>query len=255
MDNSLRVTLVQTSLYWESPQQNRLHFDSLLENVGQSDLIILPELFTTAFSVSAPAESMDGPSVNWLKQKAAQLKAIIIGSLIIKENNQKFNRLVCASPNGNHTYYDKRHLFSLMNEQKFFTSGKSRLIIDVKGWKICPLICYDLRFPVFSRNQDDFDLLIYIANWPISRISHWQKLLPARAIENLSYVVGVNRIGKDSNHVKFNGSSCVLDYKGDCVIDLEEKNICSTVTLNMSKLLDYRKKLSFLKDRDQFSIS
>lgn len=255
MDNSLRVTLVQTSLYWQSPHKNRLHFDSLLENIDQSDLIILPELFSTAFSVNAPAESMDGPSVDWLKQKATQLNAVIIGSLIIEENDNKFNRLVCAYPNGKYSYYDKRHLFSLMNEHKYFTSGKSRLIIDVKAWKICPLICYDLRFPVFSRNQDDFDLLIYIANWPISRISHWQKLLPARAIENQSYVVGVNRIGEDFNQVMFNGSSCVIDYKGDCIIDLKEKNTCSTVVLNKSKLLDYRRKLSFLKDRDQFTIA
>lgn len=254
MESSLRVTLLQTSLYWESPQKNRLHFDSLFENLDQTDLIILPELFSTAFSVSAVSEKMDGPTIKWLKQKAIQLNAVVVGSLIIEQNNQTYNRLVCVYPNGNLFHYDKRHLFSLMNEQQYFSKGSSKLIIDVKGWKICPLVCYDLRFPVFSRNQDDYDVLIYVANWPISRMSQWQKLLPARAIENQSYVVAVNRIGEDSNKVSFNGSSCVIDFKGDCLADLKDENTCFKMELDKSKLLAYRDKFPFLADKDMFTI-
>ncbi len=252
--NSLRVTLLQTSLFWESPQKNRLHFDSLFQNIVSTDLIILPELFSTAFSISAQPEKMDGPTINWLQQKSSQLNAVIIGSLIIEHRNQRYNRLVCAFPDGHLLHYDKRHLFALMNEQKYFSSGGSRLVIDVKGWKICPLICYDLRFPVYSRNQDDYDVLIYVANWPSSRISQWQKLLGARAIENQSYVVAVNRIGEDLNKVQFNGSSCVLDFKGDTLADLKDENSSYTTELDKSKLLDYRQKFPFLDDKDVFTI-
>lgn len=254
MESSLRVTLLQTSLHWESPQKNRLHFDNLLQNVPPTDLIILPELFSTAFSVSAPSEAMDGPTIKWLKQKAIQLNAVIIGSLIIEQNNQRYNRLVCVYPDATLFYYDKRHLFSLMNEQKHFSAGSSKLVIDVKGWKVCPLICYDLRFPVFSRNQDDYDVLIYVANWPSSRISQWQKLLGARAIENQSYVVAVNRVGEDANKVQFNGSSCVLDFKGDTLADLKDQNSSYTTELDKSELLSYRIKFPFLDDKDVFTI-
>lgn len=254
MESSIRVTLLQTSLHWESPQKNRLHFDSLFESFDQTDLIILPELFSTAFSVSADSEKMDGPTMKWLKQKSNQLNAVILGSLIIEENNKRFNRLVCIYPDGNLFHYDKRHLFSLMDEQKHFSSGNSRLIIDVKGWKICPLICYDLRFPVFSRNQEDYDVLVYVANWPTSRISQWQKLLPARAIENQSYVVAVNRIGEDINQVQFNGSSCVLDFKGDYLAHLKNERACCSIELDKFKLQSYRAKFPFLDDKDAFTI-
>ncbi|MDA8956258.1 amidohydrolase [Flavobacteriales bacterium] len=254
MESSLRVTLLQTSLHWESPQKNRLHFDSLFETFDQTDLIILPELFSTAFSVSADSEKMDGLTIKWLKQKSIQLNAVIVGSLIIEENNKRFNRLVCVYPDGNLFHYDKRHLFSLMDEQKHFYSGNSRLIIDVKGWKICPLICYDLRFPVFSRNQEDYDVLVYVANWPTSRISQWQKLLAARAIENQSYVVAVNRIGQDVNQVQFNGFSCVLDFKGDYLANLKNERACCSIELDKFKLQSYRAKFPFLADKDAFTI-
>jgi predicted amidohydrolase len=252
--DSLRVTLIQTSLYWESPQKNRAHFDALFQNITNTDLIVLPELFSTAFSVSAEAEKMDGITIGWLKQKSAQLSSVIIGSLIIEENKKRYNRLVCIYPDGEVFHYDKRHLFSLMNEQQYFSGGKSKLIIDVKGWKVSPLICYDLRFPVFSRNQEDYDLLVYVANWPVSRISQWKKLLPARAIENQSYVVAVNRIGEDNNHIIFNGSSCVIDFEGNTLANLNDKDVCFKIELNKSKLFNYRKKFPFLSDKDSFTI-
>lgn len=252
--DSLRVTLVQTTLYWESPEKNRSHFDSLFQKIESTDLLILPELFTTAFSVSAKAETMDGTTIDWLKQKAIQLDCVIIGSLIIQENKNRYNRLVCVYPNKEIFYYDKRHLFTLMNENKYFSSGESKLIVDVKGWKICPLICYDLRFPVFSRNKENYDLLIYVANWPTSRISQWKKLLPARAIENQSYVIAVNRIGQDFNQIEFDGSSFVIDYEGEVLESLMKKDICLTTELSKSSLNKYRKRFPFLNDKDDFTI-
>lgn len=252
--DSLRVTLVQTILYWESPEKNRSHFDSIFQQIESTDLLILPELFTTAFSVSAKAETMYGITIDWLKQKAIQLDCVIIGSLIIQENKSRYNRLVCVYPNKDIFCYDKRHLFTLMNEDKYFSSGESKLIVDVKGWKICPLICYDLRFPVFSRNKENYDLLIYVANWPSSRISQWKKLLPARAIENQSYVIAVNRIGQDFNQIEFDGSSFVIDYEGKVLESLMKKDICLTTELSKSSLNKYRKRFPFLNDKDDFTI-
>ena len=251
---TLSITLVQSFLEWENPVQNTLHLQQLLKKVESTDLIVLPEMFTTAFSMTAKAESMSGPSINWMLKLASNKNALVIGSLPIRFQKDTFNRLICAFPNGMISHYDKRHLFSLINESNFFKPGKNRLTIEYKGWRICPLICYDLRFPVFSRNTDNYDLLLYVANWPLARISHWKQLLPARAIENQSYVAGVNRVGKDFNEVEFNGQSMLVDPTGKLVYNATNSEEVSTHTLEKNELINIRKKHPFLDDADHFNI-
>ena len=197
---------------------------------------------------------MNGESMQWMSKLAQQKQASVVGSLIISENGKKYNRLIWMNPDGTFYHYDKRHLFSLMNEGDFFIPGKDRLIIDFKGWKICPLICYDLRFPVFSRNNENFDLLLYVANWPVSRIDHWNKLLMARAIENQCYVAAVNRVGQDINGVEFNGHSSLIDLNGQLKFIGVEKEQVKTLTIDKTDLMIGRSRLPFLKDMDSFSI-
>ena len=250
----LRITLVQSHLHWENPKENRNHFEALMSDIHLTDIFLLPELFSTAFSVTCQGEDMNGESMQWLSKLAHQKQASIVGSLIISENGKNYNRLIWMNPDGTFFQYDKRHLFSMMNEGNYFKAGKDRLIIDFKGWKICPLICYDLRFPVFSRNNENFDLLLYVANWPISRIDHWDKLLMARAIENQCYVAAVNRVGQDINGVEFNGHSSLIDYNGNLLYKEVEKERVKTLTIYKSGLMNVRSKLPFLKDMDSFSI-
>ena len=198
---------------------------------------------------------MSGETIQWMSSLASKLKALIIGSLIINEKGKKYNRLICMSPEGSYQYYDKRHLFDLMNESSYFTAGKDRLIINFKGWKLCTLICYDLRFPVFSRNNEEFDILIYVANWPASRIDHWNKLLVARAIENQCFVAAVNRVGSDINGVEFSGHSSLIDYNGDIIYRGNNNEQLKTFTINKADLNSGRSKLPFLKDVDSFVIN
>ncbi len=201
MDNFL-VTLVQSHLDWEAPQSNLDRFTALMEPLaGKTDLIILPEMFTTGFAMQpAPlAESSDGPTLEWMKKMARQLKAVVTGSIIAEEAGKYYNRLYWVEPGGRILHYDKRHLFGMAGEGDHYASGQERLIIDYEGWRICPLICYDLRFPVWSRNTEEIDLLIYVANWPETRANDWCTLTTARAIENQCYVAAVNRIGEDGN--------------------------------------------------------
>tara|TARA_B100001741_G_scaffold294826_1_gene277424 strand:- start:1904 stop:2668 length:765 start_codon:yes stop_codon:yes gene_type:complete len=251
----LRITLVQSNIYWESPEKNRTQLEAKLLAASQTDLIIFPELFNTAFSVTNVGEPMSGETIQWMSSLASKLKALIIGSLIINEKGKKYNRLICMSPEGSYQYYDKRHLFDLMNESSYFTAGKDRLIINFKGWKLCPLICYDLRFPVFSRNNEEFDILIYVANWPASRIDHWNKLLVARAIENQCFVAAVNRVGSDINGVEFSGHSSLIDYNGDIIYRGNNNEQLKTFTINKADLNSGRSKLPFLKDVDSFVIN
>ena len=251
----LRITLVQSNIYWESPEKNRTQLEAKLLSASQTDLIIFPELFNTAFSVTNVGEPMSGETIQWMSSLASKLKALIIGSLIINEKGKKYNRLICMSPEGSYQYYDKRHLFDLMNESSYFTAGKDRLIINFKGWKLCPLICYDLRFPVFSRNNEEFDILIYVANWPASRIDHWNKLLVARAIENQCFVAAVNRVGSDINGVEFSGHSSLIDYNGDIIYRGNNNEQLKTFTINKADLNSGRSKLPFLKDVDSFVIN
>ena len=220
--NDLRVTLVQSHLYWNQPKKNRDHLSQILDNISSTDIIVLPELFTTSFSLESATEHMSGPSMLWMADIANKFNSLVIGSLPIEVNQKKYNRLIAMYPDGSYEFYDKRHLFSLMKEQEFFQAGSDRKMINFKGWKICPQICYDLRFPVWSRNVEEYDVLIYMANWPKPRINAWDALLKARAIENMSYVVGINRIGFDENKYVYSGHTAMIDSLGNVVSSLEE---------------------------------
>jgi omega-amidase len=253
----LSITLIQTDLVWEDVQANLANFDRLLSTINQStDIILLPEMFTTGFSMNVEklAESMDGKTMQWLARKASTLKAMVIGSFIVKEKNQYFNRLVLMRPNCSFEYYDKRHLFGMAGEDKVFSAGKERLVIDYKGWKICPMVCYDLRFPVWSRNKSDYDLLLYVANWPAPRVAHWQTLLKARAIENQAFTVGLNRIGTDDNGLYYSGNSAVIMPDGMTVFEKAHEETVKTIKLSKKYLGKIRANLPFLQDADEFSI-
>ncbi|MEM7102050.1 MAG: amidohydrolase [Bacteroidota bacterium] len=257
MEN-LRVTTVQADLVWEDKVANLKRFDEKLEGLaGNTDLIILPEMFTTGFTMRTHslAESMDGPSLTWLKEKAKSLNAAIMGSLIIGENNDFYNRLIYVTPSGDIQQYDKRHLFTMGDEHDHFTPGEEKLIIELHGWRICPLICYDLRFPVWARNVEDYDLLIYTANWPEPRNYAWKSLLLARAIENQCYTVGVNRVGKDGKGLNYSGDTCVIGPMGDkpIYIDSNEEAV-RTTSISKVVLHEVRSKLPFLADRDEVVI-
>lgn len=255
----LHVAIIQYTIHWEDAAANRAYLDTACFNNPQftsCDLIVLPEMFTTGFSKSAAelAEPTDGPTITWMINWAKKLQLTVIGSLIIEDNGKHFNRLIVVDQNGLRASYDKKHLFSYGGEGKQFTSGNERLTFDLHGWSICPLICYDLRFPVWSRNTDHYDLLIYIANWPATRVHHWRQLLIARAIENQSYTVGVNRIGIDGYGLEYSGSSLAVSYDGTTHADLADKAEVAILTFSKSAQQDYRKKLPFLQDQDSFVI-
>jgi predicted amidohydrolase len=235
MQNQLKVAVIQSELVWENPKQNRDNFKEKIEAIAPDvDIILLPEMFTTGFTMNAKelAETMQDKSVLWM-QKMAELKnAVLVGSLIIKENDKFYNRLLFVYPDGNINTYDKRHTFTLAGEHNVYASGDSKLIIDFKGWKICPLVCYDLRFPVWSRNVEDFDLLIYVANWPKPRILAWDTLLKARAIENMCYCIGVNRVGVDKLDNEYCGHSATYDVLGNNITPIRpNKEHIEVVTL------------------------
>lgn len=258
MKTKLNVALIQSDLIWENPEENRNHFESKIEAISEAvDLIILPEMFTSGFTMNAEAvaETMDGKTLNWLKHLASKNNTAITGSLVISENNNFYNRLVFVHPNGKIDTYDKRHTFTLAGEHKIYTAGESKSIINYNGWKICPLICYDLRFPVWARNTEDYDVLLYVANWPKPRINAWDALLKARAIENMSYCIGVNRVGLDATGHEYPGHSACYDVLGEKVISFEpnETNV-KLITLEKSPIDKYRNKLNFLNDRDDFAI-
>lgn len=256
MEN-LSITLIQTDLVWENTSANLANFDRLLTKVDQpTDIILLPEMFTTGFSMNVEklAESMDGKTMQWLARKASILKAMVVGSFIVKEKNQYFNRLVLMRPNCSFEYYDKRHLFGMAGEDKVFSAGKKRLIINYKSWRICPMICYDLRFPVWSRNQNDYDLLLYIANWPAPRVAHWQTLLKARAIENQVFTIGLNRVGVDDNGLYYSGNSAVIMPDGVTIFEKVHEETVKTIQFSKLYLEKIRTNLPFLQDADGFSI-
>lgn len=258
MQDSLNIACIQTEIQWESPVENLNRYSTYLEEISLDvNLMVLPEMFSTGFSMKPErcSETMDGLSVTWMKEAAAERNLAIMGSLIIEENNNYYNRLIFVRPNGSLEYYNKRHLFSLAGEDKIFTSGKEKVIVDYLGWKICPMICYDLRFPVWSRNNSEYDLLIYVANWPKPRTVAWDTLLKARAIENLSYTLGVNRIGTDANNLEYIGHTQVIDPLGVVLTSSKEGERCIVETLiHKSKLLEIREKFQFLNDKDSFSI-
>lgn len=253
----MKITLIQSNLIWEGAKANRDNFTEKINSIHeQTDLIILPEMFTTGFTMNpgAVAETMEGETLQWLKQMAKSKGCAITGSLVIKENDSYYNRLVFVLPDGTVYTYDKRHLFSLAGEDEKYTAGKDKLIIEYKGCKICPLVCYDLRFPVFARNTEGYDLLLYVANWPESRIPAWDTLLPARATENMSYVVGVNRTGKDDKDNEHPGHSQVIDYLGTVLVKAVNHENIITITLDKNKQDKAREKFGFLNDRDSFTL-
>ena len=258
MQEELNLAIVQTALIWEKPEENRNHLEKLISSASDTvDLVVLPEMFSTGFTMNPEpiAETMDGPSVSWMQQMAISKNMALCGSLVIQENEQYYNRLIFVQPNGRLTYYDKRHTFTLAGEHTVYTAGSKKLIVTYKGWRICPLICYDLRFPVWARNVEDYDLLIYVANWPVQRIKAWDSLLQARAIENMVYCAGVNRIGLDANNYEYNGHSAVYDVLGECLVMAKENSEeLLELTLSKAHINKYRKKLQFLNDRDDFTI-
>lgn len=265
----LTITLIQANLHWEQPEKNRRAFEKKINKLHEpTDLIILPEMFTTGFSMHPDkeieqggqaipiAESMDGPSVDWMHRLAQHKRAVVTGGLIIREQDRYYNRLIWMRPDGSYEHYDKRHLFGYAGEDKKYTAGDRRLITEIKGWKICPLICYDLRFPVWSRNNGDYDLLLYIANWPNKRSFAWRSLLRARAIENQCYTVGVNRVGNDGNGYPHHGHSSIIDPSGEHILyEYPIQEHVYTASLYRTNLQEVRDRLPFLRDRDQFKIN
>lgn len=253
----MKTALIQTSLFWENPNNNRQYLSDKINSISQYvDLIVLPEMFSSGFTMNPQqvAETMDGPTVNWMKEKARNRDCALTGSVVITENGNFYNRLLFVHPNGKTEWYDKRHLFTLAGEDKVYTSGKHKLIVDYKGFKICPLICYDLRFPVFSRNVEEYDVLLYVANWPQTRINAWDILLKARAVENMSYVLGVNRVGTDGSNLEYVGHSQAIDFLGNFIQEPNEKEEIFIIDLDKEALLETRKKLAFLNDKDTFQI-
>jgi predicted amidohydrolase len=255
--STLSVTILQTALHWHQADENRRMFDDAIDAVpGATDLVVLPEMFTTGFSMDAPrlAESMDGETIRWMRRKAATVDAAICGSLIIEEGGEFYNRFVCLDSDGTLHAYDKRHLFRLANEQHHYCPGQERITFNLKGFRLCPLVCYDLRFPVWSRNRDDYDVLIYVANWPSRRHHAWETLLRARAIENLCYVVGVNRVGTDGNDLPYAGGSVVVDYLGQDMANLDDRPGAATATLDLEQLRKFRERFAFHRDADDFDL-
>ena len=254
----LRVSLAQVNLEWEDPGKNREYLDRLIKGLYKpSDLIVFPETFTTGFSMKAHdlAEKMDGPTVAWMQSMAAKSNSAICGSLIINESDQYFNRFVFVNPQGDIYHYDKRHLFSMGGEKNAFNCGSSRTIINHLGWRIALYICYDLRFPVWCRNCNDTDLMLFSANWPMTRNFAWNTLLKARAIENQVYVAGINRIGGDGNGIKYMGETQVINPTGKVILSPTfQAGGLLTSEISMNELQEFRKKFPVADDADSFDI-
>jgi predicted amidohydrolase len=250
----MNITTIQSNIIWEDKDSNIKNYQSKIDNI-ESDLIILPEMFTTGFTMNpkSHAESMDGKTIQWMKKNASKKDLAICGSLIIEEEGKYYNRFIWVNPDGSIHHYDKRHLFSFAGEDDHYTSGDSKIVIEYKGWKICPLICYDLRFPVWSRNVEDYEVLIYVANWPSKRKMAWRSLLVARAIENQCYVIGVNRVGEDGNNLSYNGDTSLINALGETLYINSQTEDVFTTTLSKLELSKVRNLLPFLKDKDNFN--
>ncbi|WP_299000831.1 amidohydrolase [uncultured Tenacibaculum sp.] len=254
--NTLKVALIQSDLVWENPTENRKRFEEKINGLSDEiDLVVLPEMFTTGFTMnaSAIAETIEGKTIQWLQGLAQKKSTAITGSIVIRENDCFYNRLLFVHPSGKIDSYNKKHTFTLAGEHEIFSAGTERIIVDYKGWKICSLICYDLRFPVWARNTDNYDLLLYVASWPKPRIEAWDSLLKARAIENMSYTIGVNRVGVDANNYEYTGNTVCYDTLGNCLA----KNNQGTeeilfVELDKEAQTKTRERFRFLDDRDRF---
>lgn len=255
---NLRVSLVQTDLVWEDPAANCAQLEERLADLaGKTDVVVLPEMFATGFSMSPTgAEIGRGPVLQWMQVQASRLGALMIGSLKVKQQNSFLNRLYAVHPDGSFVSYDKRHLFRMGAENEFYQAGDKQVIVSYKGWNLAVFICYDLRFPVWSRNVGmAYDAAIYVANWPAPRANAWRTLLQARAIENLAYVVGVNRVGTDANNLSYAGDSLLVDFKGGLQLDLQAKDQILTSELSAVDLADFRAKFPAHLDADLFSLS
>ncbi|OJV21374.1 MAG: nitrilase family protein [Dyadobacter sp. 50-39] len=254
----LSIALVQADLHWENVTANLASFEEKLAALPEPvDVIVLPEMFNTGFTMStALAEPMNFTTTRWMKQIAKQHNALVVGSFAVNEVGSFFNRLLCVRPDGSYVHSDKRHLFTMGEERKHYTAGKVRLTVEWRGWKLCPLVCYDLRFPVWSRNlhRDPYDILLYVANWPTRRAHAWSALLQARAIENQCYVVGVNRIGTDMNGLEYRGDSVALDYLGEPMAMLASQETEKIVHMSKTDLSVYRRSFPALPDADDFEI-
>ena len=269
--DDLRISLVQGATLWHDPAGNRRHYGALIAPLhGITDLVVLPETFTSGFSNDAieAAETMDGPTVAWLRDQAAALGAVVAGSVQLRAADADggqgvFNRFLWATPAGDLLHYDKRHLFRYAREHERYAAGRARLLVELNGWRINPLVCYDLRFPVFARNrydadrpgQLDFDLQLYVANWPSARAYAWKTLLRARAIENLCYVAGVNRVGSDGNGLHYAGDSAVIDFLGAPVSESHDREVVTTTTLQAAELAAHRERFPAMLDGDRFELS
>ncbi|WP_299761148.1 amidohydrolase [uncultured Dokdonia sp.] len=257
MTDTLQIAIIQTHLVWENAIANRKNLAVLLAQVPDTvQLAILPEMFTTGFSMDPVrlSETMEGPTVQWMKQWATQKNMAICGSIIITENNAYYNRFLFVKPDGTITHYDKRHRFMMAGEGELYTAGDTQVVIEYEGWKLFPQICYDLRFPVFARNTVDYDVVLYVANWPKPRVAAWDALLKARAIENMSYAIGVNRIGLDGNGLEYVGHSGVYNVLGDEIAFAKAEEKIITTTLSKTHIEATRKKLPFLEDQDVFTL-
>jgi len=259
----LKISIIQSDLFWENIGANLANFEERIWAIQDKiDLIILPEMFSTGFTMNVEglSEPPNFQTFRWMLQMADQKKAVIMGSYVVKENNNYFNRLYAVYPDETYRFYDKKHLFALGKEQDVFESGEKKTIINIKGWRVCPLICYDLRFPVWSRLKSngvdfyEYDILVYIASWPKMRINVWDTLLSARAIENQSYCIGVNRVGLDGNNLEYPGHSCVYDYSGVQQSFLGSKVATLTVLLSKENLDLFRSNFPFQKDADFFKL-
>lgn len=257
MDN-LKISLFQGYLFWENIEKNLQNIELRLQGIrAKTDLIILPEMFNSGFTMSAEklAEPMNGRTMQWMEGIARRYEAVVTGSLIITENDKYYNRLIWMRPDGTYEKYDKRHLFGMAKEPTTYTAGHSRLIVELNGWKICPVVCYDLRFPVWLRNKNaEYDLLIIVANWPERRAGHWRALIPARAVENQAYVIGLNRVGYDGNEVYHSGDSTCIDPNGKVVYYKRDEEDVYTFSISGEELIKIRRAMPFLRDADDFGI-
>ncbi len=253
----LTVTIVQNALAWEQPPDNLRAFEHTIAGLSApGDIIVLPEMFTTGFSMNARAlaEPPDGPGIQWMAEMASRTDAAVCGSLIVRQDGHYYNRCIWMPPDGALHTYDKRHLFRMAGEHEHYSSGSERLLVKFRDWNICPLVCYDLRFPVFSRHAGTCDLMLFVANWPAPRKHAWRTLLTARAIENVCYVAGVNRIGEDGKGIPYPGQSGIIDYVGEWLADPGEHAGTNTVTLSATSLLKFRERFPFHLDADAYQV-
>ncbi|WP_026898404.1 amidohydrolase [Daejeonella oryzae] len=256
--NTLKITTFQAYLFWENIDKNLQNLGLRLSSIREkTDLIVLPEMFSTGFSMNSErlAEKMEGKTMQWMEVQAKKFSCVVTGSIIITENEHYYNRLIWMRPDGTYEYYDKRHLFGLGNEDQHYTPGTKKLFVELNGWKICPVICYDLRFPVWLRNtNEDYDMLLVLANWPERRSLHWRTLIPARALENQAYVVAVNRVGHDGNEVYHSGDSMCIDPNGKVVYYKPNDEDLYTFSIVKEEVENARRLFPFLKDGDNFKI-